>query len=373
MTEPILAEGTVLTQRQLNRILLARQYLLERIDTPVAEILEHLVGMQSQVPCDPYIGLWSRLTEFHPDNLSRLMLDRSAVRASLMRGTIHLVTADDFLFLRSLTFPLHARALRATDHGRKLDPELVPEMLDLGRELLTREPLTLKSLGGRLGQRWPDIPPVSMAQAIRFLLPLVQITPRGVWGASHQATWALAEQWIGRPIPLDSNPEQMVLRYLRAFGPATVADIATWSGVSGQRQVVERMRPQLRVFRNELGQELFDIPDGVITDQETPAPVRFLPGFENALLSHKDRTRIISEDRRKAIGSNNGLFQATYLVDGFVAGTWGIETTKERATLILRPFERHAAETIRELEAEGTKLISFVSGQSGQEVRIEDS
>jgi hypothetical protein len=301
------------------------------------------------------------------------MLDRTAVRASLMRGTIHLVTADDFLFLHSLTFPLHARALPATDQGRRLDPELVPEVLDLGRELLTREPLTLKALGSRLGERWPNVPPGSMTQAIRFLLPLVQVTPRGVWGASHQATWALAEQWIGRPIPGESDPEQMVLRYLRAFGPATVADIATWSGVSGQRQVVERMRPQLRVFRNELGQELFDIPDGVITDQETPAPVRFLPGFENALLSHKDRTRIISEDRRKAIGSNNGLFLSTYLVDGFVAGTWGIEAPKERATLILRPFERHAAETIRELEAEGERLTGLMGVANTVEIRVEDA
>jgi hypothetical protein len=371
VTKHTIADAPLLTQRQINRTLLARQHLLDRADMPVADMLSHLVGMQSQVPRDPFIGLWSRLAEFHPDDLSRLMLDRTAVRASLMRSTIHLVTTDDYLFLQSLTFPLHVRVFPGTDQGRKLDPQILADVLEAGRELLATEPLTLKALGNRLGERWLDIPQGSMTQAIRFLLPLVQVTPRGVWGASHQATWALAEHWIGRPIPNDSNPEQMVLRYLRAFGPATVADIATWSGLQGQRQVVERMRPRLRNFRNEQGQELFDVPDGVIADPEAPAPVRFLPGFENALLSHKDRTRIISEERRKAIGSKNGLVLATYLVDGFVAGTWGIETTKERSTLILRPFERHAPEILAELEEEGERLIGFVSGRSIPEIRIE--
>jgi hypothetical protein len=364
--------STMITQRQLNRALLARQHLLARSGMPARAMIEHLVGMQSQEPNDPYIGLWTRLDHFQPGDLGALMLDRSAVRASLMRGTIHLVTADDYLFLQPVMRPLHERVFPTLAHGRALDVSRIPEIMEAGREELNREPLTAKALGQRLGERFPDLPPGPMAQVIRFLVPLVQIPPRGVWGRSMQATWALADAWLGTSIPEVADIQRMIERYLAAFGPATVADAQAWSGLTGLRHVFDAMRPRLRTFRNERGQELFDIPDGELPDPETPAPVRFLPGFENALLSHKDRTRIISEERRRAIGSNNGLFQSTYLVDGMVAGTWMVESEPERMTMVVTPFERHIGAIIDALEDEAFGLLCMLAEGRERSVRFSE-
>jgi hypothetical protein len=289
-----------------------------------------------------------------------MMLDRSAVRGSLMRGTIHVVTVDDYLFLQPLMRPLHERVFPATDRGKRLEASRIPEILQEGRRVLALEPLTLKELGERLGGAFPELDPRAMAQAIRFFMPLVQVTPRGTWGARHQATWALAEDWLGTPIPNDASLEEMVHRYLAAFGPGTVTDIQAWSGLTGIRAVIERIRDDLVVYRNERGQELLDVPNAPLPEDDTPAPVRFLPGFENALLSHKDRTRIVSEQRRKAIGANNGLFLATYLVDGFVKGTWTAEKEKDRVTVTLKPFESHSGETLDALEDEACGLVSLL-------------
>jgi hypothetical protein len=364
--------STTITQGQLNRALLSRQHLLARSDMTASSMIAHLVGMQSQEPNDPYIGLWTRLDRFQPDDLGSLMLDRSAVRASLMRGTIHLVTAEDYPFLQPLMRPLHERVFPTLAHGRALDASRLPEILNAGCEVLAREPLTMKVLGQRLVERFPDLPPGPMAQAIRFLLPLVQIPPRGVWGKSMQATWALSEAWLGVPIPEASDIERMIERYLAAFGPATVADAQAWSGLTGLRQIFEAMRPRLRTFRNDRGQELFDIPDGELPDPDVPAPVRFLPGFENALLSHKDRTRIISEERRRAIGANNGLFQSTYLVDGMVAGTWMARATSELITMVVTPFERHDGAAIDALEDEGFGLLCLLAGGRERSVQFSE-
>ncbi len=365
-----ITEGTILSQRQLNRTLLARQLLQERSAMTPRDALEHLVGLQSQNPNDSYIVLWTRLRDFLTDDLSRMMLDRTAVRASLMRGTIHLVSRNDYLRLFPFTYPLHERALPRLGQGRELDPQQIPEIVEAGRELLRDTPMTIGKLGDELVKRWPEVPRGAMAQACRFLLPLVQTTPRGVWGASHQATWALAEEWLGEDIPVERAPDDALRRYLAAFGPATVADMQAWSGLTGLRAHVERMRDDLVTYRNERGQELFDLPGSLIADGSSPAPVRFLPVFDNVLLSHKDRTRIITEERRKAIGTRNGLFQSTYLVDGFVAGSWEIAREKERVALVLTPFEPHSRETLRDLEAEGDRLLAYVTGADQREVIV---
>jgi hypothetical protein len=194
-----------------------------------------------------------------------------------------------------------------------------------------------------------------------------------VWGASHQATWALAGEWLGSEVGTGRSPDAVVLRYLAAFGPATVADIQAWSGLQGLRASVERLRAQLRVFRNERGQELLDVPGAPLPDPEVGAPVRLLPGFDNVLLSHKDRARIISEERRKTIGSRNGLFDATYLVDGFVAGMWAIRREKDRATLTLQPFERHSKEARGALEEEAERLLGFVHPDIDRYVQLLDA
>ena len=336
MTTQLTAD--VLTQRQLNRSLLARQLLLERSSMGTADAIEHLVGMQSQVPSHPFIGLWSRLEEFETHDLSRMMLDRTAVRTLLMRGTIHLATARDCLRLRPVVQELYERLFPSiAAYGPNVDGMNLDALLAVGRELLEEQPRTTKQLATLLAERWPDRDPASLAQAIRHYVPLVQVTPRGVWGKSHQATWTTVEAWLGRPVEADTDPSETILRYLAAFGPATVADIQTWSGLRGLRPHIDRLRPHLRVFRNERGQELLDVPEVPFPDPDTPAPPRFLPVYDNALLSHADRTRIVADDYRKAISSPNGLFEATYLIDGFVAGGWRIEQAKGGATPHLHP------------------------------------
>src|SRR5919199_794697 len=326
----------VLTLRELNRATLERQMLLRRRQLPAAEAIEHLVGMQAQAPDPPYVGLWTRLEGFHPHELARLILDRRAVRIALMRNTVHLVSARDCLKLRPLVQPVLDRGVYANrTHRAGIEGVDVQALAAAGRALIEERSRTAKELGELLQERWPDRDPASLARAIRHLVPLVQVPPRGVWGKSGQAAHTTAESWLGRP--LDPNPslDEMVLRYLGAFGPATVKDVQTWSGLTRLREVTEQLRPRLRTFRDEQGKELFDLPDAPRPDPDTPAPPRFLPEFDNLILSHADRTRIIANDYRKAIASKNGMVPATVLVGGFVRGTWKIERTRGKATLVI--------------------------------------
>lgn len=363
MPRPLRLKGTeVLSQRQLNRALVERQLLARRSPLSVEAALEHLVGMQSQVPRDPFIGLWSRLEAFHPDALSTLMLERRAVRASLMRATIHLVTARDALRIRPLMQAVSGQVY-ATSPPRQpnVAEHELDEILAVGRTLLDEEPRTAKALKALLEDRLPGRDPATLSRAVLFLLPLVQVTPRGVWGASHQPAWTTIESWLGRSLEPNPSPDDLFLRYLAAFGPATMPDFRAWSRLRGLSDLASRLRPRLLSFRDERGRELLDLPDAPRPDEETPLPPRFLPGFDNALLSHADRTRIISEPFRKAIGSKNGLFDATYLVDGFVHGTWKIERVRDTATLIVSPFAPFPAGQHHELVAEGARLLTLIA------------
>ncbi|TVT46394.1 winged helix DNA-binding domain-containing protein, partial [Amycolatopsis rhizosphaerae] len=244
----------VLGTRALNRALLARQFLLKRAKLSPLEAVHQLAGLQAQAPFPPYFGLWSRLHEFSPDDLARLLLDRSVVRIVLMRGTVHLVTADDCLRLRPLVQPIMDRDLRTnTSHARSLAGMDLEELSAEARRLLAEQPRTGAELGTLLARRWPDRPPASLSHAVRGLLPLVQIPPRAVWGRSGKPTYATAEDWLDRPLDAKTSLDEMVLRYLAAFGPASVADIQAWSGLTRLGEVVERLRARLLVFHNAQG------------------------------------------------------------------------------------------------------------------------
>ena len=359
----------VLGQRALNRALLERQLLLRRVDIPVDAALVHLVGMQAQAPLAPYVGLWSRLDRFRAELLSDLIANRDAVRVmAMLRSTIHLFTANDSLALRPVLQPMLERAFGSSPFARDVVGMDMDRLLVAGRELLEQDPLTVSQLARELGAQWPDRDGVSLSYAIRYLVPLVQVPPRGIWGRSGAARLATLDGWLGRPLGNESEPDDWIIRYLRAYGPATVADIGTWSWLTNLRGVVERLRPTLRTFRDERGKELLDVPDGLLPDPDTPAPVRFLPEYDNALLSHADRTRIVPKGRRVPLPPGNGGVIGTVLVDGFLRGTWKIVRKAESATLDVEPdvpldSSEHAA-----LEAEGDALLRFAAADASDRV-----
>lgn len=355
----------VLSWRALNRALLARQMLLRRERLSAAEAIEQLVGMQAQIPKAPYVGLWSRLEGFRPDELARLINERRAVRIALMRSTIHLVTARDCLALRPVIQPPLDRDLfRNSTYGPLIAGIDMPALIAAGRALLDERPRTPKELGALLHERFPDRDATALAYAMRNQVALVQVPPRGVWGKSGQTRYTTAEAWLGQPLAHDPTPDAMILRYLGAFGPASVADAQTWSGVPGLRAAFERLRPQLRVFRDERGTELFDLPDAPRPDADTPVPVRFLPEYDNALFSHANRTRIIADEHRRYINENR-LGIRTMLVDGFARGMWKVTRERATATLTIEPFVPLSAAEHDAVIEEGTRLLAFAAPDAG--------
>ena len=356
----------VLGRRALNRALLERQLLLRPHQVSAFEAMEHLVGLQAQAPDPPYVGLWTRLAGFRPDELSRMILDRRAVRIALMRNTVHLVTAEDCLKLRPLVQPIIGRNLYAGNAERAAVKKIdAAELVAAGRALLEERPLTAKELGGLLRERWPDQDPAALARAIRNLVPLVQVPPRGVWGESGPAAHTTVEAWLDRRLDPDPSPDEMVMRYLGAFGPASVKDAQTWSGLTRLREVFERLRPRLCTFRGQDGTELFDLHDAPRPDPDVPAPVRFVAAFDNLILSHANRSRVIAAEHRKAIASKNGMVPATFLVDGFVSGTWKVVRDRREATLRIAPFEPLPKQDRQALTEEGERLLNFVTDGAG--------
>lgn len=365
---------TMLSLRAINRATLARQLLVERDARSVESALERLVGMQAQAPFPPYFGLWTRLADFTPAALADALLERRVARIVLMRGTVHLVTAADVGFLRPLVQVIMDRDLRTNaSHAPGLAGLDFDELAAEARAALAEQALTAKELGATLARRWPRRPPTALAHAARGRLPLVQVPPRAVWGRSGQTRYRTAEHWLGRAAESDPDPARLVLRYLGAFGPATVADVQTWSGLTRLREVVEPLRPRLRSFTDPAGRELFDLPDAPRPPADLPVPVRFLPEFDNLLLSHADRTRVMSEPHRKRLFSaKNGLFPGTFLVDGFLCGQWRISKQRTAATLTITPWTKVTKKDTAALLREGRRMLDFAAADAEtREVHLE--
>jgi Winged helix DNA-binding domain len=361
------AAPPVLSTRALNRALLARQMLLERSRRPVAGAVAHLVGLQAQTPRSPYLALWSRLADFDPEALSRLMERRRAARIVLMRSTIHLVTADDLVFLRPLMAPYLARGLATSTWRLGLDGLDLDEVAAAGRALVEAEPLGFSALGARLAERWPGRDPATLAQVARAHVPLVQVPPRGLWGRSGAVTVTSAERWLGRPLDAGARLDDLVLRYLAAFGPASVLDVQAWCGLTGLGEVVDRLGDRLRRFGNEDGRALYDLPRAPRPDPDVPAPVRFLPDFDNLTLSHADRTRVIDDEVRRALGVRDRVIPGSVLVDGRVEAAWH----RDGGALEVRPLRRLSARERDAVEAEGLALLGLLDpGGDGAEVRV---
>ena len=343
----------MLSERGLNRTLLVRQRLAGRVAVAPLAMVEWLVGMQAQEPLDPYVGLWSRIEGFEPGELGAAVAAGAAVRLGLQRSTIHLVTAADCVALRPVLAPAMQRMARSA-FGRRLaglDPD---ELAAAARELVAAGPLTFGQLGRRLAERWPDRDPTALAQTARAYLPLVQLPPRGVWGRGGQARHATAEEVLGRPVGTDPAPDRLILRYLAAFGPATVADVQNWSGLTRLAEVVERLRPGLRTVRAAGGRELVDVPDGELAEPDRPAPVRFLPQYDNVLLGHADRSRIVPAGAAALFDEQ--FHWSPLLVDGWLRGAW----RRDRAVLHVRAPGLSAAERA-EVTAEGIALLALLA------------
>lgn len=361
-----MAAVTRLGVRALNRAALARQFLLERADVPVQAAVAHLGGLQAQEPQEPFVGLWSRLRGFDPASLSDLLPHRRAVRTHLMRRTVHLVTAEDALAWRTRHDAMLCQRLLGV-YRDELSGVDLDGVAAATRELMADgEPRTMAELGQSLAARWPGAGRRVLGEAAIVLVPMVQLPPRGVWGSTAGARNLRLSHWLGRePDPLDDADragQAMVRRYLAAFGPAASADLRAWCGVAGLPAAVAAVRDELVSFRDERGRELLDLPDAPRPDPDTPAPVRFLPAFDNAVLGYDDRSRIVDDAHRGLSVAG----QRAVLVDGRVAATW----TSSDGTVLVEPLRRFTRADRTAVADEAREVAAFLSGGASTRVRI---
>jgi len=349
----------ILTLRELNRATLARQILLKREAISVPQAIERLVGLQAQLASAPYVGLWTRIEDFGRDDLANLIENRSIIKATLMRSTLHLFTTADYLLLRATLQPVLTQAFEAVlrDRAKGLD---VDQMVAIAREFISQAPRSFAEITDLFTEKFPDADPGAMRYGVRTHLPLVQVPTQTEWSYPGNPKFTLAETWIGKTLPTEDNLKTLIFRYLAAFGPASVTDIQTWSGLPKLKDTLEKLKPELVVYRDEQKRELFDLPDMPLPDADTPAPEHFLPEYDNILLSHSKRTRVVADEYRSKVYLPGLRVAATILVDGFVRGAWKVEKTKGTATLTIQSFDSLTSQNRAALIEEGEKLVRFV-------------
>jgi hypothetical protein len=342
-----------LTPAELNRATLARQLLLERSALSPLAAIERLVALQAQLAKPPFVGLWTRLADFRRDHLAQLLRDRLAVRATTLRGTLHIMSASDYAAFRLALQPMLTAGMQSIlrSRGATLDPV---KLVAAAREILAAAPATFDTIRDRLVARFPDGNDRAMGYAVRTLVPLIQVPSDDRWAFPGAASFSL---WRG---PLaDGDLRDLVRRYLAAFGPATAADAQSWSGVSNLKPIFDELRAELVTFRAGK-RELFDLPDAPRPPGDTPAPIRFLPDFDNLVLGHADRARLLDDAHRAAVVTKNLQVKATFLVDGRVAGTWTIERKQDTATVVLAPFQPIPNKLRDAVHAEAEAVARFV-------------
>ena len=347
----------ILTLRQLNRATLARQMLLAREKTTALAGIERLVAMQAQWPRPPFVGLWSRVAGFERADLTSLVAQKKVVRATSLRGTIHVSSAKDYLGFRPVLQPVLEAGLQAILKDR-LDGMDMDALTTRARAMLVKRPHTFAELREQFLKADPKADERAMGYSVRMLLPLVQVPEDGEpWAYASQSSFALADQWLGRKITTThATPDPLILRYLAAYGPAAAADFQAWSGVSREatRTAFERLRPKLRTFRDEGRKELFDLPDAPRPSADVPAPVRFIPEYDNLIAARADG-RIVARDHRPRIFLSALRIAATVLVDGAAAATWKLDSTKKAATITIDPFGKLPAKVRKEIESEADR------------------
>jgi hypothetical protein len=363
----------IITLRQLNRATLARQMLLQRDTAPVAQAVERLVGLQAQLAVAPYVGLWTRLQDFHRDDLAGLIENRKIIKATLMRATLHLCTAEDYNRFRTTLQPMLTSAWSSISKRRGADFDL-QTVLDEVKRFISEKPRTFAEISAMVTELMPEKDVGAMRYAVRTHLPMVQVPVASGWSYPGKPEFTLAQSWLGRETLPEDRLDDLVLRYLAAFGPATATDMQTWSGLPKLKETFDRLKPDLQSYRGEQRRELFDLPDISIEDEDRPAPVRFLPEYDNLLLSHSNRKRVIADEFRSGVFLPGLRVRATFLLDGFVKGAWKIEKTKKTATLIIEPFVALQKQDRTRLTEEGEQLVRFVEGQADFfEVQFQES
>lgn len=369
-----MAAGTsprTLTLRELNRATLARQLLLERSPLSAERALERLGGLQAQIPVSPYIALWSRLEGFRREDLASLIEARQAVKATLQRATLHLVTLADYLTLIETLKPMFLKAAASIVKQRDVEGVDFDEVLRLGREYL-QEPRSFAEVTAHFSSIYPDADPGAIRYTLRTHLPLVQVPVEGGWSYPGNPKFVLADAFLPKKPAPKADLERLVRSYLAAFGPASVADLQAWSGLSGLKEAIAPFRSELETFKDEAKRELLDLPDQPLPEGDAPTPVRFLGELDSLVLAYDKRTRVIADEHKTRIYSANLRGVASVLLDGFVGATWRLEKGKKGAVaLVVEPFGRLAKRDRAAIEEEGEALLRFVeAGAKSREVRF---
>jgi len=325
----------------------------------IVKAVEQLLALQAQVPRPPHVALWSRLQKFDREHLLKALHARTLVRGTMMRGTLHIMSAKDFIAFRGALQPSLTAGMRSIV-GKGPIPS-IETLITAGRSAFGRKARPFADVRAALLSRFPDAHERWMGYAVRMQLPLVQVPAEGeAWGFPADSDFALAEHWLKTKVGAGAGPGSLVLRYLAAFGPATTADIQGWLGIRGVAELLAPIREKLLTFEDARGREVFDLPKAPRPGTDVEAPVRFLPEYDSLILAHADRSRIIDEAHRKALVTKNLIVPATFLVDGRVNGTWKVERKKATATLRLTPFTTIPKSAKYAIEEEGQALLHFV-------------
>jgi hypothetical protein len=352
-----------LSDRQLNRATLARQWMLERSAVSIPDAIAFLLGLQAQTSAGPYQGLWNRLAGFRHQDLTALITDKSLLRATTMRTTLHLHTAADMRAMRPVMQAVLDRTWNSTFSRRVAGADR--DAVHRRRvELLDQGPLTSGALGKALAETWPEAEPLALAQLLHCRETLIQVPPTRVWGHGGAPLLSRIENWTGKALDEAIALPDLVRRYLAAYGPASVMDMQSWSGLTKLAPAFEALRGELIEFAGEDGRILYDIPDGLRPDADTPAPVRFLPEYDNVWLGFADRYRIqpqLAKDRMVLV---NG-YVAAYTVDGFIAGNWTMTRKKDVLAITILPFRQLTPAETADVEAEARATGAFLSEGKG--------
>jgi hypothetical protein len=364
--------GPTLSLREINRATLARQMLLARESVSPLSAVERLVAMQAQLPRPPFVGLWSRVDGFARDQLTTLLKCRQVVRATFLRATLHLVSASDYLAFRPVLRP----ALDAAMHGilrTRMSGIDLDELTARATRMLRERPRTFEELRDEFLRADSTVDERAMGYAVRLQLPLVQV-PAGrdaPWAFPAKASFAVAEDWLGRRVPVQAEPpDDLIIRYLAAYGPATVADFQAWSGVPALADAMARLGPRLTNYRDERGRDLLDLRGAPHPGGNAPAPVRFIPDYDNLIVARADE-RFVARAHRPKVFLPGLRVAPTVLVDGFVGATWRIERTRRAAALVIDPFAPFTTRVRKEVQSEAEALLRFAEPDAGTiEVRI---